>query len=441
MSAPEPGASGVPDGDIQLANTISIDIGGTFTDCFVLHDGRTAAGKAPTTRHRLAVGFDQAIAECARKLGLDADTLVAGTDIVRYATTLAMNALIERKGPRLGVITTAGFEDTIFIGRGAQWHDGVPVELKRLVARGRRPDPVVPRHMVVGLSERIDDDGKVVVPLDPGEVTAKLRVLVDRGAMGFVVTLMQSHRNPAHEELVRDVIAAEFPETYLGSQPILLSSEVLPKQNEYQRSMTAILAAYLHRTMAEELTELGNSLHERGYRNPLFIVNSGGGANPLQRTSAVETYNAGPVAGVIGGAHVADVYGIGNIILTDMGGTSFDIGTVVDVGGRAPGSGVSPGASEFRGRHFHAHIPMIDRFRVGISMIETKSIGAGGGSIARFNPLLNVIEVGPQSAGSNPGPAAFDLGGEQPTVTDADVVLGYLDPDYFLGGGIPLNRE
>jgi N-methylhydantoinase A len=427
--------------EIELSNTISIDIGGTFTDCFVLHEGRTAAGKAPTTRHRLAVGFDQAIAECARKLGLDPDALVAGTDIVRYATTLAMNALLERKGPRLGLITTAGFEDTTFIGRGAQWHDGVPVELKRLVARGRRPDPVVPRHMVVGLSERIDDEGKVIVPLDPGEVSAKLRILVDRGAMGFVVALMQSHRNPVHEQMVRDVIAGEFPETYLGSQPVLLSSEVLPKQNEYQREMTAILAAYLHRTMAEELTELGNSLHERGYRHPLFIVNSGGGANPLQRTSAVETYNAGPVAGVIGGAHVADVYGIGNIILTDMGGTSFDIGTVVEVGGR-PGSGVSPGKTdEFRGRHFHAHIPMIDRFRVGISMIETKSIGAGGGSIARFNPLLNVIEVGPESAGSNPGPVAFDLGGEHPTVTDADVVLGYLDPDYFLGGGIPLNRE
>lgn len=432
MSVPEP---------IELNNTISIDIGGTFTDCFVLHDGRTAAGKAATTRHRLAVGFDQAIAECARKLGLDPDALVAGTDIVRYATTLAMNALLERKGPRLGLITTAGFEDTVFIGRGAQWHDGVPVELKRLVARGRRPDPVVPRHMVVGLSERIDDEGKIIVPLDRQEVSAKLRTLVNRGAMGFVVALMQSHRNPVHEQMVRDVIAGEFPETYLGSQPVLLSSEVLPKQNEYQREMTAILAAYLHRTMAEELTELGNSLQERGYRHPLFIVNSGGGANPLQRTSAVETYNAGPVAGVIGGAHVADVYGIGNIILTDMGGTSFDIGTVVEVGGR-PGSGVSPGRTdEFRGRHFHAHIPMIDRFRVGISMIETKSIGAGGGSIARFNPLLNVIEVGPDSAGSNPGPVAFDLGGEHPTVTDADVVLGYLDPDYFLGGGIPLNRE
>ena len=417
---------------MPLTTTISIDIGGTFTDCFVADGGRTASGKASTTRHRLGVGFNAAIAECARKLGMEPDELVARTDIVRYATTLAMNALLERKGPKLGLITTAGFEDTSFIGRGAQWHDGTPVELKRMTARGRRPDPVIPRDMVVGLSERIDDDGTVVIPLSADEVRARLRHLVDRGAMGFVVALLQSHRNPVHERLVRDVILEEFPEVYLGSQPVLLSSEILPKQNEYQRNMTAILAAYLHRTMAEELTELGNELHERGYRRPLFIVNSGGGANPLQRTSAVETYNAGPVAGVIGGAHVADLYGLPNIIVTDMGGTSFDIGTVVEMGGRG---------DEFRGRHFYAHVPMIDRFRVGISMVETKSIGAGGGSIARYNPLLNIVEVGPQSAGSNPGPACFDLGGDQPTVTDADVVLGHIDPDYFLGGAIPLNRD
>ena len=416
----------------ELRNSISIDIGGTFTDCFVVYGDRTASGKAPTTRHRLAVGFNQAIAECAEKLGLTSDELLAQTDIVRYATTLAMNALLERKGPRLGLMMTAGFEDTVFIGRGALWHDGLPVEYKRLTARGQRPVPLIPREMVVGLRERIDDDGKVVIPLDVDDVREKLRYLVDRGAMGFVVALMQAHRNPVHEQLVRQVITEEFPEIYLGSQPILLASEVLPKPNEYQRDMTTILAAYLHRTMAEELTELGNSLHERGYRRPLFIVNSGGGANPLQRTTAVETFNAGPVAGVIGGSHVADVYGIPNVILTDMGGTSFDIGTVVEVGARD---------DEFRGRHFYSHTPMIDRFRVGISMIETKSIGAGGGSIARFNELLNIVEVGPESAGSNPGPVAFDLGGTEPTVTDADVALGYIDPDYFLGGHMALNKE
>jgi N-methylhydantoinase A/acetophenone carboxylase len=415
----------------ELNDSISIDIGGTFTDCYVSYDGRQASGKAPTTRHRLADGFNAAIADCAGKLGVQADALVAGTDIVRYATTLAMNALIERNGPKLGMLTTAGFEDTILIGRGAQWHDGMPVEFKRMTARGRRPDPLIPRHLIVGLSERIDDEGRVIVGVDDDQVRERVRTLVDRGAMGFVVALLQSHRNPAHEERVRDLIVEEFPEVYLGAQPILLSSEVLSKQSEYQRDMTAILAAYLHRTMAEELTELGISLHERGYKRPLYIVNSGGGANPLQRTSAVETYNAGPVAGVIGGAHVAEIYGFDNIIMTDMGGTSFDIGTVVGVGEEHSRGG----------RHFYSQVPMIDRFRVGITMIETKSIGAGGGSIAKYNELLGVVEVGPESAGSNPGPACFGQGGELPTVTDADLVLGYIDPEYFLGGNFELDRE
>lgn len=425
-TAPTPGA-GV---DVRFENTISIDIGGTFSDCLVRYRGRMASGKAATTRHRLAAGFYQSIVDCAGKLDVDPEELIAGTDIVRYATTLAMNALIERKGPRLGLLTTAGFEDTTFIGRGAQWHDGTPVEQKRLIARGRRPEPIIPRHLVVGLRERIDDDGRVVIPLNLDEVRERVRYLVDQGAMGFVVALLQSHRNPGHERLVRDTIVEEFPQVYLGSQPVLLSSEVLPKQSEYQRDMTAILAAYLHRTMAEELTELGNELRERGYQRPLFIVNSQGGANPLHRTSAVETYNAGPVAGVIGGAHVASRYGFDNIILTDMGGTSFDIGTVVGAASWAD-----------NGRHFYAHIPLIDRFRVGISMIETRSIGAGGGSLARYNDLLGVLEVGPESAGSNPGPAAFDLGGTRPTVTDADIVLGLVNPDYFLGGQMPLDPD
>ena len=148
-------------GEVEFHNTISIDIGGTFTDCFVSYGGRTVSGKAPTTRHRLSVGFDQAIAECAEKLDLDPDRLVAETDIVRYATTLAMNALIERKGPQLGLIATAGFEDTVFIGRGAQWHDGTPVEAKRLVARGQRPEPVIPLPLVVGIRWRIDAEGQV----------------------------------------------------------------------------------------------------------------------------------------------------------------------------------------------------------------------------------------------------------------------------------------
>lgn len=414
-----------------LTNTVNVDIGGTFTDCFVSYEGRQASGKQATTRYRLTHGFNAAIEEAAGKLGVDVEELLGATDIVRYATTLAMNALIERKGPKLGLITTAGFEDTVFIGRGAQWHDGLPMERKREVARGRRPVPIIPREMIVGVRERISSDGDVIIPLSEDDVRRGLRQLVDRGAQGFIVALNWGHVNPKHEEMVRDLIREEFPDIFLGAQPVLLASEVAPRRNEYQRSMTAILSGYLHRTFAEELTELSAVLRERGYRHPLFVANNAGGVNPLERTTAVQTYNAGPVGAVIGGEHIARQYGYPNAIMTDMGGTSFDISTVVDVD-KAAADG---------GHHFYSHMPMIDRFRVAISMIETRSIGAGGGSIARYNDLLNILEVGPESAGSNPGPACFDLGGELPTVTDADLVLGYINPDYFLGGQMPLNAE
>lgn len=408
-----------------MRGSVNIDIGGTFTDCYVQFDGRTVMSKVPTTRYDLPVGFNEAVRHCAEELGLSVKQLLGQADLVRYATTLAMNALIERTGPKLGLITTAGFEDTIYIGRGAQWHDPLPLEFKRVVPRARRPEPLITRDMVVGIRERVDCFGRVIIPAQVEEIREKVQQLVDKGATGFVTSLLWSFVNPAHERLVRQVILEEYPESYLGSHAILLASEVMPKWKEYERTMTAILAAYLHRTMAEELTTLSYHLHEQGYQKPLYIVHNTGGCAPLHRTSAVNTYNAGPVAGLMGTARLAEVYGFENAIATDMGGTSFDIGLLAEGGVR----------------RFYPFVALIDAWRVGISMVETKSIGAGGGSIARFNRDLEILEVGPQSAGALPGPACFDLGGSEPTVTDADVALGYINPDYFVGGAMKLNKE
>lgn len=407
-----------------MKTTINIDIGGTFTDCYVVRGEAAARGKVPTTRYNLSVGFNQAIAQCARELKVPVERLMEETDVIRYATTLAMNSLLERKGPKLGLITTSGFEDTIFIGRGAQWHDAFPPELKRDIPRSRRPEPIIPREMVVGVKERVDCFGKVVIPLRREGVQRKLQYLVDKGAMGIVVSLIWAHANPEHERLIRSVIEEEYPDVFLGAMPVLLSSEVLPKKNEYQRTMTTVLDAYLHRAMAEELTDLSNDLRDKGYKRPLYIVQNSGGSAPIERTHAVTTFNAGPVGGLMGAAHFGKLYGYKNVVVSDVGGTSFDIGVVVD------------GNS-----HFFMQTPLIDWWRVGISMIETKSIGAGGGSIAWINrDLGSKLEVGPQSASSLPGPACFDRGGELPTVTDADLVLGYIDPDYFLGGRMKLNK-
>jgi N-methylhydantoinase A/acetophenone carboxylase len=407
-----------------MSTRIDVDVGGTFTDAVVTFRGRIAKAKASTTSYNLSVGFMRALETAAAELGTDLASLLSETEMVRYATTIALNRLLERKGPRLGLITTAGFEDTIFIGRGGQWADGLPVRERRNVARAQRPVPLIPRDMTVGVRERIDSFGRVLAPLDEHDVAVKVAELLSRGARGLVVSLLWSHLYPEHERRVREIVRERYPESYLGSVPVVLSSEVLPRRDEYARTMTTILDAYLHPAMWEELGSTRDELSRRGYQGPIMMIHSSGGMAEVRKTSAVETCNGGPVAGLLGAAFVGRELGLENLILADMGGTSFDMGIVED--GR-------PGAHRAR--------PLIDRWQVGISMLETRSIGAGGGSIARLDLATLRVEVGPQSAGSMPGPAAYDLGGEEPTVTDADVVLGYLSPETFHGGRLRLSVE
>jgi N-methylhydantoinase A/oxoprolinase/acetone carboxylase beta subunit len=397
--------------------TIDVDVGGTFTDAVVTWDGRWVQSKSPTTSYNLSVGFLRALGDAAQQLGVDLPALLAATELIRYSTTIALNSLLERKGPRLGLITTAGFEDTVFVGRGGQWADGLPVRERRNVARARRPEPLIPRDLTVGIRERVDSLGRVLAPLDERDVIEKVRLLVERGARGLVVSLLWAHAFPGHEQRIRELVREHYPESYLGTMPVVLSSEVLPRRDEYARTMTAILDAYLHPAMWEELGRTRDQLGRHGYQGPVLLVHSSGGTAEVRRTSAVETCYGGPVAGLLGAAVLGRELGEDNLIVADMGGTSFDIGILE--GGR-------PSA--------HRSRPLIDRWQVGISRIETQSIGAGGGSIARLDPVTGRVEVGPDSAGAMPGPAAYDQGGEEPTVTDADVVLGYLNPETFHGG-------
>jgi N-methylhydantoinase A/oxoprolinase/acetone carboxylase beta subunit len=404
--------------------SVDVDVGGTFTDAVVSLDGRVATAKAPTTGYNLAVGFLRALETAAAELGTDARSLLGATVVVRYSSTVALNRLLERKGPRLGLVTTAGFEGTILVGRGGQWADGLPVRERRNVARARRPEPLIPRDRIVGVRGRIDASGREVAPLDEAHVAAQVRELVQRGVRGLVVSLLWSHLNPAHERRVREIVRAHYPESYLGAMPVVLSSEVLPKRDEYARTMTAILDAYLHEALEDELGGLRDELRDRGYGGPILMIHSSGGMAEVRKTAAVETWNGGPVAGLLGAARLGRELGVPDLVLADMGGTSFDIGVVE--GGR-PRS--------------HLARPLVDRWQVGLSMLETRSIGAGGGSIARIDRASGRLEVGPESAGSMPGPAAYDQGGEEPTVTDADVVLGYLNPETFHGGRLRLDPD
>jgi len=405
---------------------IGVDVGGTFTDfCAIAEDGQLRVAKTPTTHYDLTVGFMKGLKLLARAGGGDLRELLAHTESIRYATTVGTNALIERTGPKLGLITTAGFEDTIFIGRARSWADGGPVDANRNLARIVKPEPLIAPDMVVGVRARMDCNGTVVAPLDRADVLEQLQTLVDRGAMGFVVCLLWSFVNPEHEREVKRIIEAEYPEDYLGALPVFLSSDISPKGGEYTRFMTGVVNAYVHGTMADELNKLGNELRDAGFARPLVLVHNTGGTKKLARTRAVLTHSAGPVAGLSGAALVGSGCGERNIVFTDMGGTSFDIGVIAD--------------GQVRSQEF---IPVIDRWRTNIPALEVKSIGAGGGSIAWINRELGgMLEVGPRSAGSMPGPACYDQGGTEPTVTDADVVLGYYNPDNYLGGDLVLDPD
>lgn len=409
-----------------MGATMDVDIGGTFTDCYVTFgDGRTAAIKTPTTKHRLAAGFMKTVQQAADQFGTTIEDLLERTDVVRYSTTVAMNTLIQRNGPRLALITTAGNEDVLRIAKGASWTDSASLEEIRNVAQIDKPAPLVDRSLVVGARERIDCFGAVVEPLDEEHFLTQLRGLVDKGVRGFVVSLLFSYVNPAHEQRIRELIESEYPEAYLGAMPIMLSSEVLPKRWEYTRTNTTLLNAYLHQAMWEELAGMNDDLRARGYKHGIMMVHNTGGMAEVYRTSAVETYNGGPVAGLIGGAAVGRKLGHSNVIVADMGGTSFDLGIIV---------GGSTRTYDFR--------PIIDQYWVDMTILQTRSIGAGGGSIAWVNEAIgDRLEVGPRGAGSLPGPAAYGLGGKEPTVTDADLVLGMLDPSSYFGGGMRLSRE
>lgn len=408
-----------------MSASVEIDIGGTFTDCYVRLDGEETWCKTRTTPFDLSQGMAQAIADAAARLGVETDELLEQTDLIRYSTTLAMNKLIEQKGPKLGLITTEGFEDTLLVGRGSQWSDGIPFKEQRNIAGSEKPHPLIPKHMTVGVKERVDYRGEVLRPLDEEHFLRQLDALVDQGVRGFVVSLLWSFLNPTHEHRIRELIEQEYNESYLGCMPVFLSSEVSPRKFEYTRTTMTTLNAYLHQSMYEELIGIGQQLRGGGYRNPLMMVHNTGGMASVFRSAALQTFNGGPVAGLMGSAALGRAYGHTNVVITDMGGTSFDIAMVVEGSTR-----------------FYQFAPTIDRWTVDATILDTRSIGSGGGSIASVNALLdNRLDVGPESAGAVPGPACYGQGGREPTVTDADLVLGYIGADRFHGGQLKLSHR
>ncbi len=400
----------------------AVDIGGTFTDCFIEWEGRHLEGKALTAHHNLAVGFLEAVANAAAELAVPLEEVLARVDAVRYGTTLGTNALIERRGPRIGVLVTMGFESLISLSRGRGYGEGLPRHLQVDLLRATRPQPLVAPGLVVGIQERIDAVGYVLLPLNVEDVRVKIRRLVDEGVQVFVVSLVNSVVNPAHEEQIEEIIRDEYPSSLLGSYPVILSHRISRRKSEYARTMAAVICGFLHEHMFYALGNLEDALRERGYRKPVLLIHNTGGIASLESTHALQTIHSGPVAGLAAAQHLAREYDIPVVVATDMGGTSFDIGIMQAVGS-----------------WIYDFQPVVDRWRVSTPMVYLRTLGAGGGSIARYERLWRTVEVGPESAGSDPGPACYGRGGTQPTVTDANLILGYLDPEYYADGRLQLD--
>jgi N-methylhydantoinase A len=387
----------------MMGCTIDIDTGGTFTDGFFVRDGEVATVKVSTTPHDLTVCFQECIKAGAARLGLETEKLLYQTDIVRFSNTIGTNTIIQRNGSKIGLLVTAGQEDL------------------DLVKDTSGEAPLVFPDMVMGLKEEVSPAGEVIQA--PGEeaTLAAAQKLIDRGARCLVVALANADLNPANERLVRQVVKREYPRDYLGSVSIFLSSDITRRPGQTQRLNASVLNAYIHAPLVRLLYKAGEDLRRKLYSKTLFIGHNNGNVARVAKTRALNTYNSGPAAGLLGAKLLGGLYETSDLISADMGGTSFDVGFV------------RQGAPSYELE------PPVEGFRVNLPMLGIKAIGAGGGSIARVED--GKLFVGPQSAGSLPGPACFGLGGLEPTVADADLVLGILDPEFFLGGGMKLHLD
>ncbi|HZZ49138.1 MAG TPA: hydantoinase/oxoprolinase family protein [Pseudonocardia sp.] len=399
---------------------IGSDVGGTFTDVVIVEreTGRMAQFKSPTTPNDVSDGILAAMRLGAAAEGVELHELLERTEIYSQGTTVATNIVVQRRGAKVGLLQTAGFGDTMFIQRAGARTAGVPEPEIKLFSKLVKPAPIVERDMVVELHERIDVNGTVLAELSPEEVRAAVAELKARGAESIAVSLLWSFKNDVHERLVREVVQAEAPEMYLT-----LSSELLPRIREYERTVSTVINSYVGPELSRSLGSLGERLKQEGLRvEPLLMQSHGGLASftkSMKRGAA--TLMSGPAGGVAGSAYLGGLLGQANIVTADMGGTSFDVGIVVDHEPHTTSEAI------------------IDKFLTGTSSVKISAIGAGGGSIAKV--VNGYLEVGPESAGALPGPACYGQGGEDPTVTDADVVLGIIDPDYFLGGRLALDAE
>ena len=400
---------------------VSTDMGGTFVDAVLWDvDARTFhIGKAATNPMDPPTGILNAVAAAAERANLSLEHVLASTALFVNGTTVTTNAMIERKGSRTGLLITAGFEDTLAIGNVISRTVGLEEAELLDYRHAERPEPVVSREFVKGVTERVDASGNVIVSLDEDGAMRAVDELVKSGIEALAICLLWSFKAPQHEQRLKDLLKVRHPDLF-----VVASSDLAPIMREYERANTTAINAFLGRVFERYARGLRTRLAQENYAHEPLIMQSVGGlalAREIERKPIVTLFS-GPVGGAIAGAGLARSLGEQNLITTDMGGTSFDVGLILD------------------GEPVSAAETVIERQIVAIPTVEIVTVGAGGGSIAAVDEL-GILRVGPQSAGAVPGPAAYKRGGVLPTVTDADVILGYIDPDHFLGGKMPISRD
>jgi N-methylhydantoinase A len=398
---------------------VGTDIGGTFTDMVVIDEqGGLRQFKSPTTPADRSEGVVQAFSLAAAEYGMSLAAFCASVAYFAHGTTAATNALIERKGEPTGLITTRGMEDTLLIQRSMGSWTGVGHASGHYSQR-RNPAALVDKQHTIGVDERFDFSGDEVVALNKDQVRDAARRLRDAGMKSLAISFLWSFVRPEHELEAARLVREEWPDVFLTA-----SSELAPVIGEYERTATTVINSYLGPVISRYIELLEQRLHDTGFRGDFTVLDSTGGVMEAREAGerAVSMIMSGPAGGVLASSALARRLDYPNVITSDMGGTSFDVGLIVD------------------GEPLVSTTSIAGRYHLATPRIQVTAIGSGGGSIAGLDEG-GILIVGPESAGADPGPACYGKGGDRPTVTDADVVLGIIDPGFFLGGRFPLHRE
>jgi N-methylhydantoinase A len=406
--------------DITVAYTIGIDIGGTFTDAFAISEsGEVHSAKASSTPPDFDRGVIDSVTELAGEMGKQIDELLAEVSYICHGTTSTLNALVTGKVAKVGFLTTEGHRDSVYIMNVEGRYAGLGVEEIQDVVNTHKPAPLVSKRLARGVVERVDYKGEVIVALDEAAARKTIKELIELGVEGIAISLLWSFINPTHERRLREIVHELAPDLYVA-----LSSDVSPRIREYARNSTTIMSTQVGPPLKGYLEPLEGSLRSMGFDGALLIMQGSGGsiAADIAPRHAITTVGSVLTGGVSGCRTLGAELGHANVISTDMGGTTFLVGMVVD------GSPVSSPSTT------------LNQFTISVPQVQVNAIGGGGGAIAWIDDGGN-LKVGPNGAGANPGPAAYGQGGTEPTITDADILLGIVNPDYFLGGRKTLDRS